>query len=124
MKNTLSKTELVVFSEDVKSFFFELIDILFQKEYFGFLDEAKEYVSEIVQYFETEIPKMHRLGLSKKAMPYFQKYGENLFFAAYRRTKSRTTWYAFYEIFDERYFKVVHILNNHTEESAYIEHNY
>ena len=123
MKNTLGKNYHVVFSEDVKSFFFELIDILFQKEYFGFLDEAKEYVSEIVQYFETEIPKLHQLGLSKKAMPYFQKYGENLFFAAYRRTKSRTTWYAFYEIFDERYFKVVHIINNHTEESAYIVHN-
>ena len=123
MKNTVIKTDQVVFNEHVKFLFFELIDILFQKGYFGFLDEAKGYVSEIEQYFETEIPKLHRLGLNKKAMPYFNKYGNNLFFAAYRRTKSRTTWYAFYEIFGKRYFKVVHIMNNHTEESAYIEHN-
>jgi len=122
MKNTVAKTEQVVFNESVKFLFFELIDTLYQKEYFGFLDEAKEYVLEIEQYFKTEIPKLHRLGLSREAMPYFKKYGEKLFFAAYRKTKTRTTWYAFYEIFGERYFKVVHITNNHTEEAAYINY--
>ena len=122
MKNIVPKTNQVVFNENVKFLFFELIDVLYQKEYFGYLDEAKEYVSEIELYFSTEIPKFHRLGLSKKAMPYFEKYGDNLFFAAYRKTKTRTTWYAFYEIFDNRYFKVVHIINNHTKEAAYIEH--
>jgi len=111
----------VVFDENVKLFFFELIDILYQKGYFGFLDEAKEYVSEIEQYFKTEIPKLHRLGLSKKAMPFFYRYGENLFFVAYRR-KTHTTWYAFYEIFNEQYFKIVHIINSHTEEAGFIEH--
>ena len=124
MKNTAVKTDYVVFSENVKLLFFELIDILYQEEYFGFLDEAKEYVSKIEQYFTTAIPKLHQLGLTKKAMPYFTKYGENLFFTAYRKTKSRTTWYAFYEIFDKRYFKVVHIINNHTEEAAYIDHKH
>ena len=122
MKNIVPKTNQVVFSENVKFLFFEHIDILYQKEYFGYLDDAKEYVSEIEQYFRTEIPKLHRLGLSKRAMPYFEKYGDNLFFATYRRTKTRTTWYAFYEIFDNRYFKIMHIINNHTKEAAYIEH--
>ena len=121
MKNT-AKAGLVVFNENVKLLFFELIDNLYQKGYFGFLDEAKEYVLEIEQYFKSEIPNLHRLGLSKKAMPYFEKYGEDLFFIAYKRTKSRTTWYAFYEIFDQGYFKVVHIINNHIGEAAYIEH--
>ena len=102
--------------------FFELIDNLYQKGYFGFLDEAKEYVAEIEYYFQTEIPKLHSLGLSKKAMHYFNKYGGNLFFVAYRRHKTCTTWYAFYEIFENGYFKVVHITNNHTVEAAYIEH--
>ena len=122
MKNTVTKTVQVVFNENVKLLFFELIDTLYLKEYFGFLDEAKKYVSEIEQYFSTEIPILHRLGLSKKAMPYFNKYGDNLFLASYRKIKSNTTWYAFYEIFDKRYFKVVHIINNHTEEAAHIEH--
>jgi hypothetical protein len=122
MKNTVTKTIQVVFNENVKLLFFELIDTLYLKEYFGFLDEAKKYVSEIEQYFSTEIPILHRLGLSKKAMPYFNKYGNNLFFASYRKTKPNTTWYAFYEIFDKRYFKVVHVINNHTEEAAHIEH--
>ena len=121
MKNT-RKDNLVVFNENVKFTFFELIDILYQKEYFGFLDEAKKYVSEIEQYFKTEIPKLHRLGLSKKAMPYFKKYGDNLHFASCKRPKTRTTWYAFYEVFDTRYFKVTHITNNHTEEAAYFNH--
>ena len=123
MKN-IAKTNHVVFNDNVKLIFFELIDELYQKEYFGFLDEAKEYVSEIEQYFKVEIPRLHQLGLNKKAMPYFKKYGENLFFAAHRKTKTRTTWYAFYEIFDDRYFKVVHITNNHTKEAANIEHIY
>jgi hypothetical protein len=125
MKNTAAKTDHVVFNENVKLLFFELIDTLYQKEYFGFLDDAKEFVSKIEQYFNTEIPKLHRLGLSKEAMPYFHKYGKNLFFVAYRRTKTRTTWYAFYEVFEtlnKRYYKVVHIINNHTEEAAYIKH--
>ena len=122
MKNIVPKTNQVVFNENVKFLFFELIDILYQEEYFGYLDKAKEYVLEIELYFTTEIPRLHWLGLSKKAIPYFEKYGDNLFFAAYRKTKTRTTWYAFYEIFDNRYFKVVHIINNHTKEAAYIEH--
>jgi len=112
----------VVFNDNVKLSFFELIDDLYQKEYFGFLDEAKEYVWKIEHYFKTEIPKLHRLGLSKKAMRYFNKYGDDLFYIAYRRAKTRTTWYAFYEIFGDRYFKVVHITNNHSVEAAYIEH--
>ena len=121
MKDT-EKNNHVTFDENVKFIFFELIDVLYQKGYFGFLDEAKEYVLEIEQYLKTELPKLHRLRLSKKAMPYFSKYGDNLFFVSYRRVKTRTTWYAFYEIFDTRYFKVVHITNNHTKEAAYINH--
>ena len=121
MKNT-AKVNYVVYNESVKFTFFKLIDTLYQKKYFGFLNEAKRYVSEIEIYFKTEIPILHRLGLSKKAMPYFEKYGENLFFVTYTRSQSRTTWYAFFEIFDETYFKVVHITNNHTQESSYIEY--
>jgi hypothetical protein len=81
MKNT-AKTNNVVYDESVKLTFFELIDTLYQKEYFSFLHEAKEYVSEIELYFKTEIPNLHRLGLSRKATPYFKKYGEDLFFVA------------------------------------------
>jgi FMN phosphatase YigB (HAD superfamily) len=121
MKNT-EKADYVVYDENVKLTFFELIDTLYQEEYFSFLDEAKEYVFEIELYFKTEIPNLYRLGLSKKAMLYFKKYGKNLFFVAYRRTKSRTTWYAFFEVFDEHYFKVVHITNNHTKDASYIEY--
>ena len=121
MKN-IAKTNHVVFNDNVKFLFFNLIDNLYKKGYFGFLDEAKEYVSEIEQYFTTEIPKLHQLGLNKKAMPYFKKYGENLFFATYKRAKTRTTWYALYETFGARFFKVVHIINNHMEEAAHIEH--
>ena len=121
MKNT-AKTNLVVFNENVKLLFFELIDNLYQKGYFGFLDEAKKYVTEMEHYFKSEIPKLHQLGLSKKATPYFEKYGEEIYFIAYKRIKTRTTWYAFYEIFNKRYFKVIYITNNHTKEAAYIEH--
>jgi len=117
------KTNLVVFNDNVKKSFFDLIDILYQKEYFGSLNEAKEYVSKIEHYFTTEIPKLHHMGLTKKAMPYFRKYGNNLFLASYRKTKTRTTWYAFYEVFENKCFKVVRIINNHIEEAAYIVHS-
>ena len=121
MKNTV-KANCVVYNESVKITFFQLIDTLYQEGYFGFLNESKRYVSEIEIYFQTEIPNLHRLKLSKKAMPYFEKYGKNLFFVTYTRTKSRTTWYAFFEIFDEIYFKVVHLTNNHTKDAIYIEY--
>ena len=54
-------------------------------------------------------------------MPYFEKYGKNLFFVAYRRTKLRTTCMRFLK-FLINYFKVVHITNNHTNDAAYIGH--
>ena len=121
MKNML-KTNHVVYDENVKLQFFELMDTLYREEYFNSLCEAKEYVSEIAFFFKTEIPNLHKLGLTKKAMPYFEKYGKNLFFAAFRKTKSRTTWYAFFAVFNDAYFKVVHITNNHTKDAEYIVH--
>jgi len=72
MKN-IAKANYVVYDENVKMMLFELIDTLYQKKYFSFLYEAKEYVLKIEQYFKIEIPNLHRLGLSKKAMPYFEK---------------------------------------------------
>jgi len=120
MRNIIVKNCQVIFNDNVKHLFFELIDILYQKEYFGSLNDAKEYVLKIEQYFSNEIPKLHQLGLTKEAAPYFTKYGENLFIASYRKSKSNTTWYALYEVFDYLYFKVVLIINNHTEEASYI----
>ena len=40
----------IVFSNDVNVFLTDLIDILYSKNYFGFEEDAKSYVQEIVFY--------------------------------------------------------------------------
>lgn len=61
----------VLFLPEVEDYLFELVEILFKKEYFGFEESAIEYVVSL----ENNI----RLGLHEKlkypSPPYFDKYG-------------------------------------------------
>ncbi len=114
------ETYNVLILPDVDIFLFELIDTLYQKGYFGFLSTAEEYVADIYSFMEKELPKSHRMNMCKKANSYFNQYGENLYVSAYRRPKTRTTWYAFYEVLADKYFKIVYITNNHSEEAVHI----
>lgn len=100
--------KIVIFQRKVQVFLEELVDILFEKEYFGFKKDAKEYVWEIVQYvdnhdFETGV---------RNTTDSLQKYGK--FYLKYK-ANNRTTWYIFFDRKNNR-FLVNHILNNHSQD--------
>jgi len=45
----------IVFSPKVEDYLFELIEILYNKEYFGFKESATSYVKELIQNIQENI---------------------------------------------------------------------
>lgn len=80
----------VLFLPEVRQYFKELEDILFEKEYFGFEDSAVQYVRELIFDIENSLPAR----MEKKAPPYFNRYGKNMCYASFRKNKA-TQWYVF-----------------------------
>jgi len=95
----------VVYSKKCNSYLTNLAFKLFEKDYFGFLINAKEYVERIVVEIETSIAvKQH-----KTAPDRFEKYGSHYIII---KTTKRTTWFVFFFIKNDTYY-VNFITNNH-----------
>ena len=101
----------VVFLPEVRIYFQELQDMLFEKEYFGFEESVVQYVRDLVLDIEENLPTK----VSKTAPPYFNRYGRNLRYATFRKNKN-THWYAFFNKYQkngEVIYVVCYISNNH-----------
>ncbi len=101
----------VIFSPEVEDFLFELSEILFEKNYFGFKESAVQYVTDLVLQIRDSLPN----SVKRQAPEYFNKYGKNLYYALFRTSKN-TQWYAFfstYQLNDEIVYVVRYISNNH-----------
>ena len=102
----------VIFTSKVLEYFEDLVIILYEKEYFGFLETSKMYVVDLVDDIENHLPTCQH----KYAPPYFDKYGKNLEYAVFKKSK-RTQWYVFFRVYwvnGEEIFQVRYIANNHT----------
>ena len=89
----------------------ELSFILYQKDYFSYLDYAERYVEELFVDIKTNLPTR----LHKPAPEHFDKYGKNMYYATFRKNK-QTTWYAFFTKYIENgdtIYLVRYIANNH-----------
>jgi len=89
-----------------------LVDILFENNYFGFVADAIDYVDELRYDIKT---KLHT-KLHKPAPKYFDKYGKNMKYAVFPKNR-RTTWYVFFKTYEkngEKIYLVRYIANNHT----------
>ena len=101
----------VLFLPEVRLYFQELQDILFEKEYFGFEESAVQYVKDLVFDIEETLPTR----VSKIAPPYFSRYGRNLRYATFRKNRN-TQWYVFFNRYQEDgevIYVVRFISNNH-----------
>jgi len=98
---------------EVKQYLNDLITILFEKEYFGFEENAKKYVDELLNDIITNLPTQ----LKREAPKYFtDRYGEGLYYSVFSKSK-RTQWYVFFRIYRKDkslYYQVRYIANNHT----------
>ncbi len=97
----------VRFSHSVRIYLKELIQILYDKEYFGFEEDAIEYVNNLIDDIVTNIERKHK----KIAPAYFSKFGKNLYYISYRRNKN-TTWHVFFN-YAEGIYLIRYIGNNH-----------
>jgi hypothetical protein len=97
-----------VFSPQVRVYFQELEDILFEKEYFGFEDSSIQYVRKL--FFEIRDTLPNRL--KKPAPPYFNRYGKGMYYAVFKKNNN-TSWYVFFNYEDDVYY-IRYIGNNHT----------
>ena len=80
----------VIFTPSVIRYLDDLIVVLYRKEYFGFIESAEEYVSNI---YDT-VPERIKKTQHKKTPKELQYLGLNYIF--YKPNK-RTTWYIFFE---------------------------
>jgi hypothetical protein len=104
---------MIKFLPEVEDYLEDLIEILYQKEYFGFEESSYEYVLSIVNYvlenIQTVKTKITPEELSHRGSSYI----------AFRSSK-RTTWYIFFDREDLN-FLITFISNNHMRESAFLE---
>jgi len=101
----------VLFSHKVLEYLEYLVVILYERDYFGFLDSSERYVSELIDDIKKNLPiKQHKLSPK-----YFDKYGKGMKYAVFRKSK-HTCWYVFFKTYTEKgetYYLVRYIANNH-----------
>ena len=97
----------VVYHKEVTSYLNELVDILYEQEYFGFKESAYDYVDWIFEQIEDSIDRK----VKKPAPKPFERYGLGLSYVSYRRN-ANTTWYVFFRR-QEDTFLIFYIGNNH-----------
>lgn len=99
----------VIFTPKVIRYLDDLVVLLYEKEYFGFIDAAEVYVSNIYD----AIPKIVKVFQHKKTPEKLRYLGSNYIFY---KANSRTTWYVFFEKKDQNYL-ITGILNNYCLEA-------
>lgn len=103
--------EEIIISYRVRNFLRELITILYQEEYFGFLESAEEYVNNLIdEILQLSLKTHHHTPEQLK------KYGS--YYVKIKGSK-RTMWYVFFEKHENRYL-IEFITNNHTPLSEYL----
>ncbi len=97
----------VIYSSGTRKFLRNLIYILFENDYFGFQEDAKNYVDRITIFIEEKIAEFP----SKETPEVLKKFGER--YVTYK-ANNRTTWYIFFSQEEDFYF-IKFITNNHTD---------
>jgi len=101
----------VLFIPEVRKYFENLVPLLYEMDYFSYLDISQKYVKELIDDIVANLPtKLH-----KPAPAYFDQYGTNMEYAGFRKNRY-TTWYVFFTVYrknGEEIYLVRYIANNH-----------
>ncbi|HIZ86330.1 MAG TPA: hypothetical protein IAC04_07555 [Candidatus Coprenecus stercoravium] len=93
-------------------YFNALVDVLYEKGYFGFKDSAFNYVENLLDDVRDNL----HLKVKISAPAYFKKYGQKLLYSVFK-SSTATSWYVFYNVYDvdgEQVFLIKYIANNHS----------
>ena len=100
------RTVTIVYSDSFIDITDDLIRILYQQNYFGFIDEAEDYVDRIYDFIRDNISTRQ----AKNTPTNLKQYGER--YICYIANQ-RTSWYIFFTHRNGIYY-VDFITNNHT----------
>ncbi|HUH75579.1 MAG TPA: hypothetical protein VLZ75_14385 [Chitinophagales bacterium] len=102
----------VLFLPEVEVYLFDLIEILYHKEYFGFKESAINYIVNL----EIDIRNLLPTKIKRPAPPYFDKFGKNMLYSVFEKNKV-TQWYVFFNVYQKEDKELVllvrYISNNH-----------
>lgn len=101
----------VLFLPDVVDQFLNLAEVLYDGGYLGFKDAAIGYSEQLFRDIQANLP----IKVRKGAPAFFERYGTDLFYSAFKHSK-QTTWYVFYSVHDvdgETTYLVRYLTNNH-----------
>lgn len=96
---------------EVRQYFNELSQILYEKDYFSYPETSEKYVEDLFEDIKTTLPNRQK----RYAPPYFERYGKRMYYAVFKKSK-HTHWYVFFNIYDdngELIYLVRYISNNH-----------
>jgi hypothetical protein len=101
----------VIALPEVLEYLKDLIQTLYDEEYFGFEEAAKKYVEELFHDITTTL----HTRFKRPAPKYFDRYGKGMYYAVFVKSKN-TQWYVFFTIYKEQnevIYLVRYIGNNH-----------
>ena len=101
----------VIVTPKVYEYLENLVNILYENEYFGHKDSARQYVDDLYNNIIMNLS----ICLKKPAPTYFDKYGKNMEYAVFKRNK-QTHWYIFFRVYrknGEDIYQIRYIGNNH-----------
>ena len=108
--------KVIIYSKEIEFYLNDLIDILFYKDYFSYIENAEKYVFYLKEEIENYIDVKNQFESPKK----FQKYGKKYIIIS---LNNRTSWFVFFDNKENRYL-VQYITNNHVEESKILNTNH
>lgn len=82
---------------EVREYLKKLSYILYEKDYFSYLDSSVKYIEELFKEIETTLPNRQK----RPAPPYFDRYGKNMYYVTTRKNRF-TQWYVFFTIYQEK----------------------
>jgi hypothetical protein len=97
--------EKIILSEASINRLNELIRVLFDEEYFGFVETAIDYALKIYEFIKTIPNRSHRLTKNPHYGTFYCRYKAN----------NRTDWYILFDKENDQYL-IKNIINNHTRE--------
>ena len=101
----------VLILPEVVNQFLELAETLYNKGYLDYKETAIAYSEQLAR----DIQSFLSIKVKKGGPSYFQRYGNDLFYSAFKHSR-QTTWYVFYSIHEEEgetIYLVRYITNNH-----------
>lgn len=98
----------VLYSSDFVDNLDNLVHTLYRENYFGFINDAQDYVMRIYDFIDSQI----HLPISKRTPSEYHKFGSD--FIKYTANKN-TSWYIFFDKHQNTFF-VNHLINNHSNE--------